>query len=170
MAMIMQMLPDEVVAECARQQTNEARAVLLGRYAEAIYDVVYNLSGGSREAEDLTYETLISACGEGWSKELNPNFRTWLFGAAIEKAMVAGRRRPVALFDVGHLAGRLRDTLEGLDGDTRAAFVLCDLAELPTEEAAAILQRPPRDIRQRVHGARLAMIARVSSNHVEGDN
>jgi len=49
--------------------------------------------------------------------------------------------------------------LERLDDGVRAAFVLRDLAELPASETAAILQTSRREIRLRVHRARLMLIS-----------
>ena len=164
--MVLDMLSDEVLGECARQGTHEARAVLLSRYADPVYNVVYNLSGGSREAEELTYQTLTSAIVEGWSQELKGDFRICLFRTAIQAAMGAARRRPSRLFDVPHLAGRLREALDDVDEVDRAAFVLCDLVEMPTEEAAAVLQRSPRDIRQSVHCTRLTLIDALNGSSV----
>jgi len=56
------------------------------------------------------------------------------------------------------VAGRLRETLERIDDGVRAAFVLCDLAELTAKEAATILQTSPEEIRRRVHRARLMFL------------
>ncbi len=56
------------------------------------------------------------------------------------------------------LTGLLRAALERIDAAVRAAFVLCDLAELPAKETATLLQTSPREIRHRVHGARLTLI------------
>src|SRR6266851_1043957 len=57
------------------------------------------------------------------------------------------------------LTGLLREALEHIDDGVRAAFVLCDLAELPAREAATLLQTSPREIRRRVHRARLMLTA-----------
>ncbi|HME90884.1 MAG TPA: sigma factor, partial [Myxococcaceae bacterium] len=111
MVMMLEMLSDEVLAECAKQRTQEALAVLLGRYADTVYDVVQTLSGGSREADQLTYETLTSTVS--WSQELDGNFRIWLFRTAVQNSIDAARRRRPTLFDLSHLAGRLRQALHG---------------------------------------------------------
>ena len=58
----------------------------------------------------------------------------------------------------GSLAILLRETLERMDDDVRAAFVLCDLVELPAEETACILETSAGNIRHRVHRARLMLI------------
>jgi len=41
-----------------------------------------------------------------------------------------------------------------MDDDVRAAFVLCDLVELPVEDAAQIVQSSPQVVRRRAHHAR----------------
>ena len=56
------------------------------------------------------------------------------------------------------VTGRLRETLERIDDNARAAFVLCDLAEIPAKEAATILHASPEEIRRRVHRARLMLL------------
>jgi RNA polymerase sigma factor (sigma-70 family) len=62
-------------------------------------------------------------------------------------------------FEGSDLAMLLREALERIDDGVRAAFVLCDLAELPAKEAAALLQTSPREIGRRVHRARLMLIS-----------
>jgi len=44
-----------------------------------------------------------------------------------------------------------------MDDDVRTAFVLCDLVELPVEDAAQIVQSPPQAVRRRTHRARLML-------------
>jgi RNA polymerase sigma-70 factor, ECF subfamily len=56
-----------------------------------------------------------------------------------------------------NVAGFLRKALENMDEGVRAAFVLCDLAQLPAEEAAAIVEASPEAVRGRVHRARLML-------------
>ncbi len=56
-----------------------------------------------------------------------------------------------------NVAGFLRKALDDMDEGVRAAFVLCDLAELPAEDAAAIVETSPEVVRGRVHRARLML-------------
>ena len=56
-----------------------------------------------------------------------------------------------------NVAGFLREALDDMDEGVRAAFVLCDLAQLPAEEAAAIVGASPAVVRRRVHRARLML-------------
>ncbi len=56
-----------------------------------------------------------------------------------------------------NVAGFLREALDDMDEGARAAFVLCDLAQLPVEEAAVIVESSPEIVRRRVHRARLML-------------
>ncbi|HEY4884540.1 MAG TPA: sigma-70 family RNA polymerase sigma factor [Myxococcales bacterium] len=56
-----------------------------------------------------------------------------------------------------NVAGYLRKALDDMDEGVRAAFVLCDLAQLPAEDAAAIVKASPEIVRGRVHRARLML-------------
>ena len=55
------------------------------------------------------------------------------------------------------VTGLLREVLECIDDQTRAAFVLRDLVQLPAEEAAVILQSSPPAVRRDAHRARLML-------------
>ena len=55
------------------------------------------------------------------------------------------------------ITGLLREALECMDDQTRAAFVLPDLVQLPAEEAAVILQTSPQAVRRDAHRARLML-------------
>jgi DNA-directed RNA polymerase specialized sigma24 family protein len=56
-----------------------------------------------------------------------------------------------------NVAGFLREALQDMEEGVRAAFVLCDLAQLPAEDAAAVLEASPELVRGRVHRARLML-------------
>ena len=51
----------------------------------------------------------------------------------------------------------LREALQHIDDETRAAFVLCDLLQLRTEDAAAILMTSPQTVGRNAHRARLVL-------------
>jgi DNA-directed RNA polymerase specialized sigma24 family protein len=55
------------------------------------------------------------------------------------------------------ITGVLREALECVDDQTRAAFVLCDLLQLPADEAAAILHTSPQAVRRDAHRLRLML-------------
>ena len=55
------------------------------------------------------------------------------------------------------ITGLLREALDCLDDQARAAFVLRDLVQLLAEEAAVILRTSPQTVRQDAHRARLML-------------
>jgi DNA-directed RNA polymerase specialized sigma24 family protein len=75
---------------------------------------------------------------------------------ALAHRQRARRNRPRSLetSKLNDLAGLLRAALECIDDGTRAAFVLCDVLQLPSEEVAVILQTSVRAVRRDVHRAR----------------
>jgi RNA polymerase sigma-70 factor (ECF subfamily) len=55
------------------------------------------------------------------------------------------------------VTGLLRQALECVDDQTRAAFVLRDLVQLPVAEAAAVLMTSPEAVRRDAHRMRLML-------------
>jgi len=58
-----------------------------------------------------------------------------------------------ALAEQVNVAGFLRKALDDMDEGIRAAFVLCELAELTAEDAAAIVETSPEVVRREVQKA-----------------
>ncbi len=113
-------------------------------YGTAIRTVLAQRTRGGRTAMTSSPEPLPAQCDE-----------------AGRLVPLAGKWRDLgsSALPASDLAGPLREALEHIDDGVRAAFVLCDLAELPAREAATLLQTSPREIRRRVHRARLTLIS-----------
>lgn len=183
---------DWTLIEYARQGSDAAFGVLMGRYGDAVYNIVRNMCATASEADELTRRTFVSACREIASLEHGASIKAWLYGNAIKTVLARRRIRrtrrasspkplegrwdesgsliPLAgnWHDLGgpalpgsDLAELLREALEQIDDGVRAAFVLCDLAELPVRETATLLEASPPEIRRRVHRARLTLINAV---------
>ena len=174
---------DDRLVERVRQGSGAAFAALVTRHRDTVYRIVRNMCATSSKAEEAIRETFLSAYRDLGSLQTNARFRTWLCGIAMKTAQAGGKgthplpanvlepllprfdqagRLPASAgewpdLERAKVAGVLREALECIEDGVRAAFVLCDLAELPVDEAAAILQVPPPTIRQRVHRARLLL-------------
>jgi RNA polymerase sigma-70 factor (ECF subfamily) len=174
---------DERLVERVRQGSGASFATLVARHRDAVYRIARNMCATSSDAEEAIRQTFLSAYRDLGSLQTNGGFRTWLYGLAMKSALAGGKRAPprpasrleplLPHFDQAgrlgasagewpdlervKLAGVLHEALECMDDDVRAAFVLCDLAELPVDEAAAVLKTPPPAVRQRVHRARLLL-------------
>lgn len=180
-------MTDEILAECTRQGNGTAFAALVARHEDAVYRIATNICPSAADAGEVTRETFLSAYRDASSRPSQASFRTWLYGIAVRKASAqrqsaGGPAIPLELFlprfdaDGGlepsggewpepgsarleqmDLSGLLRRALDGMDESARVAFVLCDLVQLPPEEAAAIVDAPPEIVRRRVHRARLML-------------
>ena len=174
---------DQALVERVRQGSGVAFAALVARHRDTVYRIARNMCATSTDAEEAIRQTFLSAYRDLGSLRSDGRFRTWLYGIAMKTALAerkAASRVPVGSLEAllpsfdhtGRLAkpagewpdierlevtGVLREALEFIDDGVRAAFVLCDLAGLPVDEAAAVLHAPPTAIRQRVHGARLLL-------------
>ena len=180
-------MTDEILAERTRQGNGTAFAALVARHEDAVYRIATNICPSAADAGEVTRETFLSAWRDADSRPSRASFRTWLYGIAVKKASDLQRARgsqaiPLEVFlprfdaDGGlepsggewpepgsarleqmDLSGLLRRAFDGMDESARVAFVLCDLAQLPPEEAAAIVDAPPEIVRRRVHRARLML-------------
>lgn len=174
---------DDRLVERVRQGSAAAFAALVARHRDTVYRIARNLCATSSQAEKAIRQTFLAAYREFESLQRDESFRTWLCGLAMKAAQAerkganalpantlelllpqfnqAGRLPPSPGewpdLERAKVAGVLREALELIDDGVRAAFVLCDLAELSVDEAATILQVPPPVIRQRVHRARLLL-------------
>ena len=178
------MMSDEMLAECTRQDGDAAFSALLARHCDGVYRIASNLCPSPRDAEEATRQTILSASREAGSRPRDKSFRVWLYGIALKQTLWRRKEtpgpRPVSpeiflpRFDargsheppcrewpaLAHLeprsvSGLLRLMLSSMDDDLGAAFVLCDLVDLPAEDAAAILQTSPEVVRRRTHRVRL---------------
>jgi RNA polymerase sigma-70 factor, ECF subfamily len=176
-------LLDDRLVERVRQGSAAAFAALVARHRDTVYRIARNLCATSSQAEEAIRQTFLAAYREFESLQRDESFRTWLCGLAMKAAQAertganalpantlapllpqfdqAGRLPPSPGewpdLERAKVAGVLREALELIEDGVRAAFVLCDLAELSVDEAATILQVPPPVIRQRVHRARLLL-------------
>ncbi len=179
-------MTDEMLAEHTRQGSGTAFAVLVADHCDAVYRIAEYMCASARDAEDVTRETFLSAYRDIASWPSDRSFRIWLYGIAMKEALRQrqGASRGLSVppeaflphFDVDGdlelpgaewpdlarlepmgLARFLREALYCMDDDVRAAFVLCDLVELPVEDAAQIVQSSPQVVRTRTHRARLML-------------
>jgi RNA polymerase sigma-70 factor (ECF subfamily) len=174
---------DDRLVERVRQGSGSAFSALVARHRDTVYRIARNLCATSSQAEEAIRQTFLSAYRDLGSLRIDARFRTWLCGLAMKTAQAGGKgasplpadtlERLLPQFDqAGRLpaspgewpdlerakvTGVLREALECLEDGVRAAFVLCEIAELPVDEAAAVLEVPPPTIRQRLHHARLLL-------------
>ena len=169
-------ISDEALLAACGVGDPAALGALFDRHHEAVYRLVSRLSRTEpSEIDDLVQMTFL----EAWRAA--PRFagrgavKSFLFGIAantVRHHVRSARRRRTALADwqppapgpqpdVAMLraqqVGRLAAALDELPHDLRAAYVLCDLEELPGVEAARVLDVRAGTLWRRLHEARRAL-------------
>ena len=138
----------------------------------------------ARELDDLVQSTFLSVMAAASRFRGNAAVKTWLFGIAANvarsQARAEGRRlrllsvadadvdppapsgaRPDKRAESTQLMNRVALALEALPHDLRAAFVACEIEELPGPEVARAFGIPHGTLYRRVHEARQRIIAFV---------
>jgi DNA-directed RNA polymerase specialized sigma24 family protein len=174
---------DEMLTESMGEDVDEPVA-LLKRHCEAVYQIAANLCTSLREAAEVTRQTILSASRESNSRP-HGSFRVSLYGIAVRKSLrqreadargsvspeiflphfdARGRHGPLPgrspwldQIEPASVSGLLRQVVSSMEPAVAAAYVLCDLVDLPAREAAAILEVSPEIVRRRAHRARLML-------------
>lgn len=168
-------LTDEaLVLACARRD-EAALALLFERYSPKVYRFISRLVGPDPdEVDDLAQSVFIELWRVAHKYQRRSSARVWIFGIAhnVARTALRGRRRREAAVDrfasmplravpgpddaLGdrELVRRLAAALEDLSEGQRGAFVLCELEELTTQEAALVLDARPGTVGRWVVEAR----------------
>jgi RNA polymerase sigma factor (sigma-70 family) len=176
----------DIQAEVVERARSGERAAI-DQLVRATKDLVYNLAvrmlGNPADAEDATQEVLIKIITHLDAFRGDSAFRTWAYRVASNHLLTARKRgaeqRVESFDDMGEkLAANLADgdrpiedqillheaklictstMLACLDRDHRLAFILGEIFELPSDEAAAILEIGGDAFRKRLSRARERM-------------
>lgn len=169
----------------------EAVAALFDAWADRIWRLAVGMLGDEAEAEDVVQEVFLKALTRGGGFEGRSSAGTWLYRVAHNACLDRLRKRrrhatealdgeapfPRVLVDWSARADRLlldgeaRAELDAavaeLPETLRAAFLLRDVEELSTAEAAAALGITPSALKVRLHRARLLLRERLSTYFLE---
>ena len=169
----------------------DAFARLVNTYSPALYRLILRMLGDSQEAEDVLQETFIQAFRHIEQFEGRSKISTWLYRIATNQALMRLRKRepdfvsvdePIELSNGEQLPRQLRDwcclpeseflssevqdrldeAIHALSPALRAAFILRDLQDLSTREAAEILDISESAVKTRLLRARLELRAKLS--------
>ncbi len=178
-------LPDEQVVERVLGGETEWFEVIMRRYNQRLYRVTRAIIRDDHEAEDIIQDTYVRAYQHLRQFAGKSKFSTWLTRIAIHEALARSHRRkrfadlspaeddngdpmdnlPANVADPeanasNHELGRLLETaIDALPDRYRAVFMLRDVEQLSTEEAAACLEITEENVKTRLHRAR-AMLRR----------
>jgi len=172
---------DEALIERCKAGEAEAWRLLIERHQHRVYHLAYQFAGNDVDADDLAQEVFIAVYKSLPSFRGESAFTTWLHRVAVNVCLNAQRGRPKAPpvsweeLEEGGLAEQLVSDLEDSPERTvlseeaaalvrakvaelpehyRLAIILCDLQDVPYEEAARILKVRIGTIKSRVNRGR----------------
>ena len=168
---------DEELYRRMRKGDANAFAALYERHEPPLYGYALHMTGSSVIAEEIAHDVFMTlmAPGSGFD-ERRGTLDVYLFGITRNLVRAARRKGPVEEavdqaieYDIlGDLINNetmalLRRALKQMPQGYRDAVVLCDLEELPYEEAAKLMGCPVGTVRSRLHRARALLAAKLKS-------
>jgi RNA polymerase sigma factor (sigma-70 family) len=180
----------EVVARAAEGE-ERAVAQIVRALERPLYNVSLKMLLDRQDAEDATQEALLRIVTHLSQYRAEARFSTWAFRVAVRRILDFRQQRAAAArFSFAVFAGDLSDgldvaaeeraedailhqqlkqmcsraMLQCLDGDHRIAFILGEILELSSQEAAEILGIEPATLRKRLSRAR-ALLAGFLQRH-----
>ena len=158
----------------------------MNRYERKIYRIAKNITQNDEDAEDVLQEAFLKAFEHLDSFQGNSKFYTWIVRIAVNEALMKLRKRkgdktvsldepvdtgeetvtreiavwednPEQRYSREEIQRILDEAVDSLKTDFRTVFVLRDIEELSTEEAAEVLGISVPAVKSRLLRARLAL-------------
>lgn len=167
---------EEIVARCL-QGEEYAWEYIVRTFSRRIYNMAYQITMNSAEAEDLTQEIFLKLYTSLNKYSLGSNFKLWLYRLAKNHIIDWYRKRKYVnlkmeemkkdiLFEsiedslkenVEELKSKLRKAIESLDIQFKLPIILRDLQGLSYEEISDILDIPVGTVKSRINRGRLLL-------------
>lgn len=179
-------LSDVSLVELTLTGKQDAFAVLVERYKDAVQNLAYRMLSNITEAEDVTQEVFVRAYTQLATYKPAHKFSTWLLSIASHLAIDQLRRRrflALPLEDVpflewitdlgagpeqsalmGEQQDEIQAYLQRLHSKYRAVIVLRYWYDLSYEEIAAALNLTPALVKARLHRARELLARYMKEN------
>lgn len=174
---------DWIVVQKVQAGNVGAFDVLVQRYREKIFSVIYNMTSNREDASDLTQDTFIKAFQAIGRFKGKSSFFTWIYRIAINTSMTflkkRNRRRYISyekideevssseIFErltakgqtekgalIQELQEKLNDSLQKLSPKHRTVVVLHEIEGLEHAEIAEITKTSVGTVRSRLHYAK----------------
>ena len=177
---------DDLVARI-RAKDGDALARVYDAHHVAVRVLARRIVGDDGIAEDLVHDTFIALPAAMRRFRGSSSLRTFVMGIAVNRARkyirAATRRRaayerhaaqpappdepaPDLALSRRQLAEALHRALDSLPHEQRIAFVLCEIDELTSTAAAAIMGCPEETVRTRLYHARKKLRARLEAEEL----
>ena len=184
-SMAPELISDAVCVRRLQRGDVDAFEILVRRHEKTIFNLLYRMLGDYDDAAETSQEVFLSAYRAIGQFRGEANFSTWLYRIALNHATT--RRKSLSLrhkrlvpldntdmVDEGHAlpdesleAKELRESvqrvLNDLQPDDAAVILLRDLQDIPYEDVARVLKIPVGTVKSRLHRARQALKARLTT-------
>lgn len=179
-------IDEAALIERAKAGEQDAFAELLNRYERKILRLARNITQNDEDAEDVLQEAFLKAYTHLDDFKGDSRFYTWIVRIAVNESLMKLRKRksdkvvsldeqidtgedlvvrevavwddtPETKFSQDELKGILDNAVAGLPPIFRNVFVLRDIEELSTEEAAQVLGISVPAVKSRLLRARLQL-------------
>ena len=190
------MLDESALIESLRRCEPDSFTRLFEAYSDRIYRLAVRFLNDPNESEEIVQDTFLTICEKIDSFEGRSKLGTWIYRIAANHALMRLRSRKrsgpslddeASDVDEAIMPGLLNDwsqapesitantesiaemerAIAELPDSLRTAFVLRDLEELSTEEAAETLGISAGALKVRLHRARLLLRERLSGYFAE---
>ena len=151
-------------------------ALLYERHGDLVFRFAMRLSGNRTTAEEVTQDVFVSMIRQAGSFDsTRGQLPTWLCSIARNLIWMRARSsqrwqpmdsledepqteavddNPAVALDRAEAVATIREGLDRLPPHLKEVIILCELEELPYEEAAGILTIPVGTVRSRLHRAK----------------
>jgi RNA polymerase sigma-70 factor, ECF subfamily len=165
---------DRELRERIAQGDERAFALLVGRFSVPVYRFLVRMVGSSEDAKDLTQDTFMAFHKHHRTLRTDVEIHPYLFTIARRKAvsflrwrkirnvltpfqpehdesLIGADRTPVESFEQSRKEAIVRECLEGLHPDKRAAVILRYFEGLTYSEIAQVMDKPEGTVKSLVY-------------------
>lgn len=184
-----QTITDDVLVSRVRAGETALYEMLMRRYNQRLFRVIRSVVKNDGEAEDILQEAWVRAYAHLDQFEGRASFSTWVTRIAFNEALArtryakrwmplenpggeimaeAGRRQisletPETQVMRGQLGRMLQAAVDGLPDTYRSVFVLREVEQLSTSEAAECLELSEETVKTRLHRSRALLRRELES-------
>ena len=131
--------PDSPLLAAAAAGDQGAFARLVERHYDIVYRVVWRVTSGHADSEDIVQEAFLRLWGNPGQVRSGPALRGWLIRVATNLAIDRARRKQAASIDEGpEIAATGPDALDQVLGEGSVSEINSALARLPERQRLAL--------------------------------
>lgn len=166
--------PEPETLRAATRGDKDAFEELVRQFLPAVHRLAWHFVRDAPTAQDVAQDTFLSAYRAIGRFRLGDKFSTWLFRIARNRSIDALRRRrpalelfattaPAARVDDPDTRVWLRAAIDALPRELRETFLLVEVLGFSYPETSKVMGVPTGTVKSRMHRARRALVADLST-------